>query len=453
MNTEIVSKKYDLTDGKVSEVMLTFALPIFLGTLFQSLYTTVDAIIIGKYAGKEALAAIESVFTFTKMPVNFFTGLSAGATIIISQYYGAKKYDEVSKASHNAILFALIGGAILSAICCLISPFSIKLIGIPDEIMVDAKMYVLIYFSGIVISMLYNMGAGILRALGNSKTPFYYLIIANIFNILLDLIFIICFKWGVVGAAVATVLSQFLSAVLIMISLIKSELPCKISIKKIRFYKEHMSEIFKLGLPIGVQSVLYPFSNTIVQTGINKIGVDSIAAWSICGKLDFLIWAVSDAFSVAVSAFVAQNYGAGKYKRVKIGVRTGLVMSMILIIIVSLTLYFGVGLFARILVDDENVILITSQIMHFIAPLYMVYVFCDILPGAMRGIGDTFKPMLITLLGTCALRVVWVLFVVPHNHTLLTVLLCYPVSWGITALVYIIFYIISFSKLGCLQAK
>ena len=447
MDTKASSQKYNLTEGNAWIMMLRFALPIFLGTLFQSLYTTSDAIIIGKFAKKEALAAIESVLTLTRMPVNFFIGLASGATIIISQYYGAKKYKEVSTASHNALLFAFLGGLTLTVIGCIAAPFAIKIIRVPNKIINEAKIYILIYFSGIAVSMLYNVGAGILRALGNSKTPFYSLIVSNFLNVALDFVFIVFFQMGVVGAALATVLSQCLSALLILLSLTKTKLPCKISLSKLRFYKTHMLEIFKLGLPIGVQSVLYPISNSVVQAAINDIGIDSIAAWAISGKLDFLIWAVSDAFCTSVSTFVAQNYGAKKYKQAKKGVRIGLIMALSLIALVSYILYSWSEVFAQFLVDDDNVILITSQIMHFIAPLYVIYVFCDVLPGAIRGIGYTFKSMIITLLGTCVSRVIWVLFVVPHNNTLITVLSCYPVSWGITAFIYIIFYIRSFSKL------
>lgn len=444
---EIISKKYNLTEGIVWKIMLQFAMPIFLGTLFQSLYTTADAIIIGKFAGKGALAAIESVYTLTKLPINFFTGLASGATIIISQYYGAKKNKEVSNASHNAILFAFIGGGILSIIGCIISPIAIKIIHVPNEILNDAQWYIIIYFAGMSVSMLYNVGSGILRALGNSKLPFYFLIVANLLNIILDLVFVVFFHLGVVGVAIATVLSECLSAILVILSLTRTNLSCKIYLKKLRFYKIHILEIFKLGLPIGIQSLLYPLSNTIVQTSINMFGVNSIAAWAVCGKLDFLIWSISDAFCISVSTFVAQNYGAQKYQRTKKGVRVGLIMSIILIGIISFILYFWSNFFAKFLVNDKEVIEITSQIMHFIAPLYIVYVFCDILPGAIRGIGDTFRPMLITLLGTCISRVLWIFLVVSLHPTLITVLACYPVSWGITAFTFIIFYIYSFSKL------
>ena len=270
-------KNNDLTEGKIWKVMLNFVLPIFLGTLFQSLYTTIDAIIIGRFAGKDAFAAIESVLSFQRLPVSFFVGLSSGATIIISQYFGAKKKEEVSKASHTAILFAIVGGLLLSVLSCILSPFFIKLIKVPNEIFFQAQIYTI-------------------------------LILSNILNIILDLILVIAFKLGVIGVGFATLISQIISAILIFIILLRTKLDCKIYINKIHFYKKYLKEIFRLGLPIGIQSIIYPIANTTIQSNINIFGVSSIAAWAVCGKLDFLIWAVSEAFSIAISTFVAQIF-------------------------------------------------------------------------------------------------------------------------------------------------
>lgn len=446
-------QNYDLTKGSVWKIMIMFAFPIFLGTLFQSLYTTADAIIIGNFSGKDALAAIESVHTLTKMPINFFTGLASASTIIISQYYGAKDEKQVSDACHNAILFAFVGGIVLAVIGCITAPLAVNLIHVPQTIINQAMWYIIIYFAGMVVSMLYNVGSAIFRAIGDSKTPFYFLIIANFLNIILDLIFIIGFKLGVIGAASATVLSQCLSAFLIIKALTKTNLPCKIYINKLRFHKKHLKEIFKIGLPIGIQSTLYPISNTVVQTGINSIGVDGIAAWAVCGKLDFLVWSISDAFCISVSTFVAQNFGAQKYKRTLKGVKAGLTMALTFIGMVSVVLFFSSKYLAYIFVKDEIVIDLTSEIMHIIAPLYVIYAFSDVLSGAIKGTGETIRPMLITLLGTCVTRVLWILFIVPLNTTLITILSCYPVSWGITAAIYLIFYFLRFSKLEKLPLK
>jgi len=219
---DISLKNNNLTEGKIWKVMLKFVLPIFLGTLFQSLYTTIDAIIIGRFAGKDAFAAIESVLNFHRLPISFFVGLSSGATIIISQYFGASRKEDVSKASHTGILFAMLGGLLLSILSCIFSPFFIKLIKVPEEIFYQAQSYTIICFIGIVGSMTYNIGSGILRALGDSKTPFYILIVSNILNIVLDLILVIVFKLGVVGVGVATLISEIVSAILIFIMLIKT---------------------------------------------------------------------------------------------------------------------------------------------------------------------------------------------------------------------------------------
>ena len=434
---DISLKNNNLTEGKIWKVMLNFVLPIFLGTLFQSLYTTIDAIIIGRFAGKDAFAAIESVLSFQRLPVSFFVGLSSGATIIISQYFGAKKKEEVSKASHTAILFAIVGGLLLSVLSCILSPFFIKLIKVPNEIFYQAQIYTIICFSGIVFSMVYNIGSGILRALGDSKTPFYILILSNILNIILDLILVIAFKFGVIGVGFATLISQIASAILIFIILLRTKLDCKIYINKIRFYKKYLKEIFRLGLPIGVQSVLYPISNTVIQSSINTFGVNSIAAWAISGKLDFLIWTVSDAFSIAISTFIAQNYGAEKHQRARDGIKVALIMSMIAIFVISFTLYFYNKPLAYFLIDDKNIVDLTSKIIKLIAPLYFIYVIGDVLSGAIRGIGDTFNPMIINIFGICVCRVLWIFFIVPLNPTFFMVLYGFIVSWIITAVMYI----------------
>ena len=435
------TKNINLTEGKIWKVMLKFILPIFLGTLFQSLYNTIDAIIVGRFAGKETLAAIESVLNFHRLPVSFFVGLSSGATIIISQYFGANKKEDVSKASHTAMLFAMLGGLLLSIISCTVSPFFVKLIKVQEEILYQAQIYTIICFSGIVAAMIYNIGSGILRALGDSRTPFYILIVSNILNIVLDLILVIVFKLGVVGVGMATLISEIVSAILVFIILINTNLDCRIYINKIHFYKKYIKEIFRLGLPIGVQSVLYPISNTIIQSSINIFGVNSIAAWAVSGKLDFLIWTISDAFSITVSTFVAQNYGAEKHQRARDGIKAALLMVMVVIFIISFILYFYSQPLSYFLISDKDIVNLTSKILKLIAPLYFIYVIGDVLSGAIRGIGDTFNPMIINIFGICVCRILWVFFVVPLNPTFFMVLCGFIVSWIITTLMYTVYVI------------
>ena len=263
----------------------------------------------------------------------------------------------------------------------------------------------------------------------------------NILNIILDLILVIVFNLGVIGVGFATLISQIVSAILIFIILLRTKLDCKIYINRIRFYKKYLKEIFRLGLPIGVQSVLYPISNTIIQSSINTFGVNSIAAWAISGKLDFLIWTVSDAFSIAISTFVAQNYGAKKHQRARDGIKVALFMSMVVIFVISSILYLYNKPLAHFLIDDKNIVDLTSQVIHLIAPLYFVYVIGDILSGAIRGIGDTFNPMIINIFGICICRVLWIFFIVPLNPTFFMVLYGFIVSWIITTIMYITYII------------
>lgn len=433
-------EEYMLTEGIVWKKMIQFALPIFLGTIFQSFYVTVDAIIIGQFAGKEALSAIEAILGLTRMPVAFLTGLSTGATIIIAQYVGKKEFDKVSEATNNAIMFSILAGSIVSLFSCLASPYAISLVNVPTEIVSSSQKYIIIYFLGFPMAMIYNMSSGVLRALGNSKTPFYYLVIANIINIILDLIFVAYFNMGVVGVAIATLISQFVSAILMLNLFFRTKLPCRIFFKELRMYREHIKNIFSLGLPIALQNMMFSISNATVQSSINTFGVDMIAAWSVSVKIDTLVWSISSALGSATSTFVAQNYGAKKYDRISNGIKSAGLMNAVCLAIIALTLFFFSDFLGRLIINDDVVIVNLLYIMKLLAPCYILYSLIEILPGAIRGTGDTFKPMLITMLGTCLLRVLWVIFITPFKHEILLTLAVYPVSWIVSTLMFLIYY-------------
>jgi putative MATE family efflux protein len=442
----LIKRQYDLTEGNIWKKLILFFLPILGGSLFQQLYTTVDAVIIGQFAGKDALASIDAIYNLTKLPVNFFIGLSTGATIIISQYLGAKDNEKLSMAVHTAVAFAFTGGLLLSMAGILLAPACLHLLRVPEEIYNYTLSYARIYFAGMAIAMTYNIGAGILRAVGNSKTPFYFLIAANITNVLLDILFVGVFRWHTAGAAFATVLSQLLSAILVITALLKTNFPCCMVWKKIHFHKPIVQKIFLLGLPVGAQSSLYPISNMMIQSNINAFGTNSIAAWAVCGKLDFLIWLTVDSFGSAISTFVAQNYGARLYGRARSGVLICSGITLIFVFAGSTVLYLGCGPMGRLFISDNEVIGLSIRLMRFLAPLYFLYIGGEVLSGAIRGTGETFKPMILTLLGTCAFRILWILFVVPRQPVLKMVILSYPVSWFVTSLSFIVFYQIHKSK-------
>lgn len=437
---ELIKKEYDLTEGVIWKKLIMFFLPILAGSLFQQLYTTADAVILGHFAGKEALASIDAIYSLTKLPVNFFVGLSSGATIIVSQYFGAKNHGDLSKTVHTAVAFAFTGGLILSVAGIILAPNFLRLMQVPDDIFDYALSYARIFFAGMAASMVYNIGTGILRSVGDSKSPFYFLLVANIVNVVLDLLFVGLFRWHVAGAAFSTVIAQILSAALVIIALIRTALPCRIVPINIRFHKSVLKSIFRLGLPVGIQSSLYPIANMLIQSNINQFGTNSIAAWALCGKLDLLIWLIIDSFGVTISTFTAQNYGARHFVRVIKSVRICMGISLALILAVSVALYVWCRPLSFLFINDIEVIELTTVLMRFLAPLYFLYIGGEIFSGAIRGTGETFKPMVLTLVGTCACRVFWILFAVPIKPTLIMVLWSYPVSWFITSVMFIVYY-------------
>lgn len=432
----------DLTSGSIWRSLLSFFIPILAGSLLQQLYTTVDAMIVGQFVGKTGLAAIDSVYTLLKLPVNFLVGLSGGATIIISQYFGARLQEDLSRAVHTSVAFAFAGGAVLSVVGIIAAPVCLRLLGVPDDIFPAALSYVRIYFAGLSVSMVYNIGAGILRAVGDSQTPFLYLIASNVVNIALDSFFVIAMGWGVAGAAIATVLSQLVSAAFILYALIRTRLDCKLTLRRIRFHRPVLKSICLLGIPIALQSALYPVANMMVQSSINSMGTDNIAAWALCGKLDFMIWLVADSLGVAISTFAAQNFGARQYGRVREGVKIGTGITLGIVALISVVLFIWCEPLARLFIraDDADVIPLAGDILRFLAPLYFLYVFGETLAGAIRGTGETVKPMLLTLACTCILRIVWILAVVPQSHTMKTIIAVYPASWALAAICFVAYY-------------
>ena len=321
-------KKDSLISGNIGKALLLFVLPLIAGSLIQQLYTTVDAVIVGQFTGKIGLAAIDSVHTLFKFPLNFMNGLATGATIMISRYFGAKDKEGLHCAVRTALLLAGILGIVCAVAGVIFSPWLLDIMSVPEEVRAGSLIYCRIYFGGIWAMILYNMMAGVLRAFGDSKKPLYVLVVCSVVNIVADLILVGLLHTGVGGAAAATVLSQIVSVVLTAYFLVKSDfLEEKIGIRTMRICKEHMGMMINKGFPLALQSMLFPIANSIVQASINTMGTDSIAAWGICDKLDLLIWLIADSMGPVLTTYTAQNLGAGKTKRVKKGalIGTGLI--------------------------------------------------------------------------------------------------------------------------------
>lgn len=430
-----------ITGGVIWKQLLVFFFPILLGTFFQQLYNTADAIIVGKFVGKEALAAVGGATgNLINLVVGFFVGLSSGATVIISQFFGGRRDQEVSHAVHTAVALALAGGLLLTVLGIAFSPAILRMMGTPDEVMGYAVTYIRIYFAGMIPSLIYNIGSGILRAVGDSRRPLFFLICACMVNILLDILLVVGLEMGVAGAALATILSQMVSAVLVVVTLCRAPFSYRLEIKKIRFYKSLLDRIVQIGFPAGLQSVMYSISNVIIQASINTFGTDVLAAWTAYGKMDGLFWMTVSAFGVAITTFVGQNFGAGQYDRVKKSVRVCLGMAMGATVLLSaFLLLLGKPLFGMF-TDDPEVISQGLSMLRLLVPTYFTYVCIEVLSGAVRGAGDSLIPTLMTLTGVCLLRIVWVMGVAPAYHSMPVVLLSYPITWSVTSVMFLVYY-------------
>lgn len=437
-----------ITEGVIWKQLLIFFFPIAVGTLFQQLYNTVDAIIVGRCVGKQALASVGgSAAVLSNFVIGFFTGLSAGATVIISQHFGAKNIKQLSRGLHTAYAFSVTVSITISVMGWLAAPALLRLLKTPSDVMPDSILYLRIYFLGIVFTLVYNMGSSIMRAIGDSRRPLLFLIICCALNIILDLFFVVGLGMGIEGAAIATVLSQAISSLLVTRALMKSYGILRLELKSIRFHADMLKSELRIGLPGGLQSFGYSISNIIIQAVINDFGTDTAAAWAAFGKMDAIFWTVCGSFGIAITTFSGQNYGARKYDRVKKSVRISLGMS--LGVCGSLILFLMA--FCRplyvVFTADQNVIDIGVYMLRLITPSYIIFIFVEIFSGALRGIGDVLIPSAITLGGVLLVRLTWILLVTPRTGKLSTLMYSYPLAWGATALLLVPYYFYRRKKL------
>jgi putative MATE family efflux protein len=431
-----------ITEGPVWKGLLIFFFPILLGTFFQQLYNTVDAVVVGQFIGKQALAAVSGgSAVYVNLLVGFFIGLSSGATIIISQFYGAHQKSELSLSIHTAMALSVWAGIFMSILGFFITPWAMRIISTPEDIFEPSVSYLRIYFIGVLPMFIYNMGAGILRALGDSRSPFLILVAGCIANIILDLVCVAVLHQGVAGAAWATVASQALCMILTFARLMtQKDADCRFHFRHMRFTARLLSKMVRIGLPNGIQSSLYTISNLIIQSDVNSFGTDMAAAWAAYGRLDSIFWMTVSSFGTAITTYSGQNYGAGKYDRMKKAARQGMY------IIGGASLFYTVAFLLTgrwiflLFTHDESVISEGLSMMRFLAPFFITYVPIEVLSGTIHGSGQTFRPMIITMLGICVLRVAWLFTAVPLHRTITMVIACYPVTWIATSAAFFIYY-------------
>lgn len=439
-NKEQKTYRNGITEGIIWKEILRFFFPILIGTFFQQLYNTIDAIVVGQFAGKEALSSVGgSSAQIINLVVGFFTGLSAGATVIISQHYGSKDREGLDRALHTAYAFASLGGIAFGILGVLFAPKLLVIMNTPTELLVSSILYIRVYFAGLVFIFIYNIGSAILRAIGDSRRPLYYLILCCIINIVLDLLFVLVFHMGVFGVAVATMIAQAVSAFFVTSTLAYHTEGLQLKIRKIRFHKETLQTILLIGLPSGVQSSMYSISNIIVQAALNNLGVDTVAAWAAYGKVDSIFWMINGAFGISITTFVGQNYGAGNWDRIRKGVRQCFLMAFSTALILSFVITRWGGIFLHAFSGDAGVVEVGMRMIRLISPTYALFIFIEILSGALRAEGHVLITTLVTLSGICIFRIIWVTLIVPEG-SLEQIISCYPITWGLCATIIIIYY-------------
>lgn len=431
--------RQQITEGVIWKQLLIFFFPILMGTFFQQMYNTVDTIIVGRLVGTEALAAVGATGPLVSMVNGFFIGVSSGATVVLSQAYGAGDRKGVSDSIHTGVALSLVLGVMLTAIGICLGGRVMGWMGTPENCMADATTYLRIYFAGSIGTVVYNMGAGILRAMGDSKRPMLFLMVTCILNVVLDLLFVAVLHMGVAGAALATVLSQMISAVLPIVVLLRQK-EDRLELRKLRIERSLLGRILRIGIPAGLQFVTFDFSNVLIQSGINSFGDTTMAAWTAYGKTDALVWMISGAFGVSITTFVGQNFGAQKYSRIRQGAWTCLALSIAMVGALNVTLLLFRSQILGIYTDNPEVIAVGSMVMLSIMPYEFLFMPIEVFAGTMRGVGNSLMPTLITGSCVCLFRVVWLMTAVRHWHSLKTLTLSYPLSWALAAAVFLVVY-------------
>lgn len=436
MKTKVVS----MTEGKIWKKLLLFSIPLMMGSFFQQLYNTADSIIVGNYVGKEALAAIGTTDNLINTFIGFFMGLSTGAGIIISQYFGAKDEKNVQIAVNTTIGLTFVMSVICTVCALGFRTQMLKLMNTPAEVFVQADAYLRIYFLGVTGLLFYNMGAGILRAVGDSRRPLYFLIFSAVLNIVLDLIFVAGFSLGVEGAAYATVISQGASAVLVMIVLSRERASYRVVWNRIRLNPEMIGKIVRVGLPMALQSAVVSFSNVFVQSYINHFGAAAMAGWSAYGKVDKFCLLPIQSLSLGLMTFVGQNYGAKRYDRIRKGIRTGLTMcfgiAICLIILINLFAESLVSMF----IQSPDVVKFGTLFIHIEMPFYLALCVNSVYDSTLRGIGMTKGPMLIMMTNSILFRQIYLFVVSRVSESMIPIVLGYPLGWILCSVMLVLYY-------------
>lgn len=447
MSTQTKKYEIDMCHGPLLGKILVFYIPLMLSGILQLLFNAADIIVVGQFAGNESLAAVGSTGALINLIINLFIGLSVGANVLVARYYGANQQTELKEMVQTAIATSVISGILLVVVGFFVAKPALTLMGTPDDVVGQSVLYMRIYFAGMPFMMAYNFGAAVLRAVGDTKRPLYYLLIAGIANVILNLIFVIYFSMHVAGVATATVISQAISAVLVIRCLLKTDSVYKLELKGIKISMDKFGKMFKIGLPAGVQGALFSISNVLIQSSVNSFGSVAMAGNTAGSNIEGFVYTSMNAFYQSAISFCGQNYGAKEYKRVG----KALFICEVLVILVGLLLgngaYLAGGTLLKLYSSDPEVISYGILRMRYISVIYFLCGMMDVMVGGLRGIGYSIMPMLVSLTGACLFRIVWIYTIFQEVRTLPCLYISYPISWILTFSVHLICFLIVYKKL------
>lgn len=436
------SYEMNMCEGPIFKKLIIFAIPLMLSGILQLLFNAADIVVVGRFSGSHALAAVGSTSSLINLLINLFIGVSIGSNVLVGRYYGANDYDNIEKSVHTSILTAAIGGiAMIFVGICLARPL-LELMGTPENVIDLSVIYMRIYFLGMPAFMIYNFGAAILRAVGDTKRPLYFLFVSGVVNVLFNLFFVIVLQMGVAGVALATIISQVISAVLIILSLMKSDGALRLERKKLHIHKDKLIMMLKIGLPAGLQGTIFSVSNVLIQSSINSFGSIVMAGNTAASNIEGFVYTAMNAIYQSALSFTSQNMGAKKYHRIdKI-----LLQCLGIVCVVGLTLGIGAYVFGRPLLHlyttSEEVIQYGLLRMSMICSFYFLCGLMDVMVGSLRGLGYSIMPMLVSLTGACLFRVVWIFTIFQMEQTLISLYISYPISWLLTAGTHMICYLV-----------
>lgn len=445
----MAKKRYnmDMTTGSLFPKILSFAFPLMITGLLQIVYNAADVMVVGRFAGSVSLAAVGATSTLVNLMLNLFLGLSMGSGVVVAKHIGAADNAAVHRSVHTAMLLSLVSGILIGLFGFIISPIALKAMGTPAEVLKLSSLYLKIFFLGTPANMIFNYGASILRATGDSKRPLYILTSTGILNVVLNIFFVVKCHMDVAGVALATIIAQYVSAVCVLYILLNINSVIHLSPKKLAIYKDELKDILRIGIPAGLQGSLFSLSNVIIQSSINSFGAAAIAGNTASGNVDSIIFTCCNSVSQTATTFTSQNFGAGQYRRIRKIYFNCIGTSAATAVIFGIALWFFGPQILTVFSTDAEVIELGMIRLRLFAVTYIINSALDVTTGQMRGLGKSVIPMIVTMVGVCGLRILWVFTVFPQHRSLFMLYFSYPVSWLITGSVLVVMYTITFRKI------